>query len=341
VGPVGLRWRTRTATAALAVVLLVLALATVAVVTGTLDLGADRIWAALTGNGSRIEELVADRRLSRALVALLIGFALGCAGALTQTVTRNPIASPDILGITAGAGAVAVLVVSQPQLVRDLTGLDAAAALPLASGLGGLAATGIVLGLGWRGGFDGLRLVLVGLGVNAVAVGVTSWLLTRASLDTAAVATRWLVGSLEGVRMADLWVVVPPVLVALPVVAYLSRDLAALRLGHDVAAGLGTATGRTDLIAVLLAVALVSPATAVAGPIGFVAFVAPQAAMRLFGLPGPPPVAGGLFGAALLLAADMVAQRLPVPLPVGILTAAVGAPCLLFLLIRSVRRTSV
>lgn len=335
VGPVGVRVRPRALAWTAALLAALVVLVAVALVTGTLALGPGRTWAALTGGGSRLDRLVVvDRRLARALVAVLVGFALGAAGACTQSVTRNPIATPDILGVTTGASAFAVLLVTRP-------GWGGSALLVPVTVAGGLLTAALVAALSWRAGFDGLRLVLVGLGVNALALAVVSWLLTRASLEEAAVATRWLVGSVSGARPGDLRILLPAAAVGLAGALLLHRDLGALRLGGDIAAALGTRTGAAQLGTVALAVGLASAATAVAGPVGFVAFVAPQAAMRLLGTAGPPVLAGGLAGGVLLLGADLVAQRLPGELPVGVVTAVLGAPALLVLLVSATRRSSV
>ncbi|WP_208322241.1 MULTISPECIES: iron ABC transporter permease [unclassified Mumia] len=341
-GPFGMLVRRRAALWGVGVVAVLVGTTLFAVFTGTLDLPASRVWATLLGEGSRVDELVViDRRLVRAVVAVLVGFVLGLSGALTQTVTRNPIATPDLLGVTAGASAAAVLVITQPWLVETITGTATVSLVAPAAIAGGLLTTAAIVGLAWRGGFDGMRLVLVGLGVNAIALALVSWGLMRADLESAAVATRWLTGSLSGVRTADLWLLLPVVVLAAACSVVLSRDLGALRLGRDVAASLGTRPARAEAYAVALAVVSVSAATAVAGPIGFVAFVAPQAALRLFGTAGPTPLAAGLVGAAVVLVSDQTAQRLPVELPVGVVTAVIGAPALMFLLIRYVRRTSV
>jgi iron complex transport system permease protein len=339
VGPVGVRVRPRALAWTAALLVVLVALVAVALLTGTLALGPSRTWAALTGGGSRLDRLVVvDRRLARALVAVLVGFALGAAGACTQSVTRNPIATPDILGVTTGASAFAVLLVTRPGLGGELTG---SALLVPATVAGGLLTAALVAVLSWRAGFDGLRLVLVGLGVNALALAMISWLLTRASLEEAAVATRWLVGSVSGARPGDLRILLPAAAVGLVAALLLHRDLGALRLGGDIATALGTRAGAVQLGTVALAVGLASAATAVAGPVGFVAFVAPQAAMRLLGTAGPPVLAGGLAGGVLLLGADLLAQRLPGDLPVGVVTAVLGAPALLALLVSATRRSSV
>lgn len=341
-GPVGLNYRRRAVLAALVVVGCTTGLSAFAVLSGTLDIPAGRVWVTLTGGGTSLERLVVmDYRLSRLLVALMVGFCLGLAGALTQSITRNPIATPDILGVTGGASAFAVLVVTQPSLTNGLPGGDLVSWTAIAALVGGLVTTALILALSWRGGFDGLRLVLVGIGVNALAAAIVAWLLVRAELESAAVATRWLSGSIEGARMGDAAVLLPASLLCAGIALVLTGHLGALRLGRDVATSLGTPTGRTEAVAVLAAVVAVSIATAIAGPIAFVAFLAPQAAMRLFGTAGPPPIAGGLMGAALMLVADTVSQQLPVVLPVGVVTAVIGAPALLYLLIRYVRRASV
>jgi len=341
-GPFGMLVRRRAVLWTAIVVVVLLGVTVLAVFSGTLDLPASRVWATLLGEGSRVDQIVVvDRRLVRAVVAVLVGFVLGLSGALTQTVTRNPIATPDLLGVTAGASAAAVLVITQPAVIERATGTAAALLVTPAAIAGGLMTTGLIVGLAWRGGFDGMRLVLVGLGVNAIALALVSWGLMRADLESAAVATRWLTGSLAGVRSEDLTLLLPVVVLAGACSVVLSRDLGALRLGRDVAASLGTRPARAEAYAVALAVVAVSAATAVAGPIGFVAFVAPQAALRLFGTAGPTPLAAGLVGAVVVLVSDQLAQRLPVDLPVGVVTAVIGAPALMLLLVRYVRRTSV
>lgn len=342
VGGLGMVVRRRSVSASAAMLVLASAVVVASLTTGTLDVPLDRVVASLSGQGSRIEQLViVDRRLGRVVAAALVGFLLGLAGALTQSVTRNPIASPDILGVTAGAGLAAVVVVTRPREVQALTEQASAGLLVPATLLGGAVTTLLVLGLSWRGGFDGLRLILVGIGVNALALAGTSWLLTRSSLDEAAVATRWLTGSMEGARLDNLPVLLTVTAVCAAACLVLARDLAALRLGRELSSSLGSPPVRTEAVSLVIAVVAVSAATAVAGPIGFVAFVAPQAALRLFGTAGPTPLAGGLTGAAMLVCADLVAQRLPVALPTGVITAVVGAPVLMMLLLPRIRRSHV
>lgn len=342
VGPVGFLVRRRAVGALLGLGLLLAVLLGVSVLTGTLDLAPDRVWAALTGNGSRVEQLVVvDRRLSRALAAVLVGCALGCAGALTQSITRNPIASPDILGVTSGAALFAVLLATRPALRDAVPGLTARETVALGALVGGAATTAAILALSWRAGFDGLRLILVGLGMNALALAGVSFLLTRSDVYAATVAMQWLAGSLAPARMPDVVLLAPFLAAGAAVCLVLGKRLTALRMGREVSTLLGSAPARTEAVALLVAVALASAATALAGPIAFVAFVAPQAAMRLFGTAGPPTLAAGLLGGTLVLGADLAAQRLPVELPVGVVTAIIGAPFLLHLLLRHSRRESV
>lgn len=342
-GPVGVVLRPRALPVGLALLAATVALAALGVFTGDLALPPERVLAALTGTGTRLENLVVvDHRLARVLAAVLVGFALGCSGALTQSLTRNPLASPDVLGVSAGASLCAVLLVTQPQLAARSGGEPAAATLLVPAAVaGGLVTAALVLVLSWRDGFDGPRLVLTGVSVNALALSGVSWLLTRSQVEEAQVATRWLTGSLDGARMSDALALLPLALLAVVSCLVLARDLGALRMGRELSTALGTASARTELLAVLLAVLLVSGATAVAGPVSFVAFAAPQVAMRLFGTPGPPPLAGGLTAALLVLGADLLAQHLPAALPVGVPTAVLGAPYLLYLLHRYRRRSSV
>ncbi|GAB2938612.1 iron chelate uptake ABC transporter family permease subunit [Rhodococcus aerolatus] len=340
VGPVSLVARPR---AAAVVVVLVAALAVaslVEVALGDYPLGPGEVLGVLAGGGSRAARVVVlELRLPRALTGLLVGAALGLAGAITQSVTRNALASPDVLGVTAGASAAAVGVIVLGG--GTATTLLGAAGLPLAALLGGLGTALLLHLLAWRDGLDGVRLVLVGIGLGAVLVAVTSYLLVRADITQAAQATVWLTGSLN----ARGWEHVVPVALAVVPVGLLvlvhARTLAALRLGEDTARSLGVPLQRAQTGLLLAAVVLASVATAAAGPVTFVALVAPQVALRLVRSAGPPLLAAALVGALLVVAGDLVARVvLPVELPVGIVTAAVGGPVLLRLLVRRTREAT-
>ncbi|WP_110206614.1 FecCD family ABC transporter permease [Nocardioides daejeonensis] len=342
IGPVALRVRRRALLVGAGTSLLLVALLAASVFTGTLHFTPERVLATLVGDGTKVEELVLiDHRLSRALAGILVGFALGCAGALTQSITRNPIASPDILGVISGASLCAVLVATQPSIRRLFGGLPAGQAVSLAAFIGGLLTTALILALSWRAGFDGLRLILVGLSINAIAMAGVSFALTRTEDYNAALAMRWLTGSLAPARMPDVQRLLPVVVVGAVVCLALHQALARLRMGRDLSLLLGGRPAAAEGISLVVAVALVAAACAVAGPVAFVAFVAAQGAMRLFGTAGPPPLAAGLVGATLVLGADLAVQRLPGDLPVGVPTGIIGAIFLLNLLLRTTRRTRV
>ena len=307
---------------------------------GDFPIGLSRVLATLLGRGEQVDEFVImELRMPRALAGLLVGTALGVSGAITQSIARNPLASPDILGITGGAGAVAVFLVTASggtaAAVVSTVGLSAAA---LAGGLG----TGLlVYFLAWRRGIDGFRLILIGISVTAVMEAVTTWLLASADIRDVARSQAWLVGSLDNRSWDEVRVVFWCTLVLVVVVTGAAFQFKPLHLGDEVAAGLGVRFSRVRAVLLLCAVLLAAAAVSAAGPVPFVALVAPQVAMRLSRYPTPPLVASGLVGALLLIGADLVARTaLPVTLPVGVVTAAIGGPFLVYLLVRANIRNS-
>lgn len=290
----------------------------------------DVLPAALGAGPPDVDLVVRGLRLPRALTALLAGAAFGLSGAIFQSLAHNPLASPDVIGITAGAATAAVVVV----VVLHGTGL----LLSLGALAGALLTAVAVYLLAWRQGVPAYRLVLVGIGVSALLGSVTSYLLTRADVGQAQRATFWLTGSLNGRG----WDHVVPLAVALavlvPLTLLLARPLRTLQLGDDTARGLGQPVERTRALLVLAGVALAAVATAAAGPVAFVAFVAAPLARRLVRAP-LTLVPAGLVGALLVLVSDVVGRRLfaPTELPVGIITGLVGAPYLIWLLARAHR----
>ncbi len=329
-------WRPRMLLVTLAGAALVVLAAALNIGRGDFPISVGEVLAVLLGGGDRAQQfIVLELRLPRSLTAVLVGAALGVSGALTQTVARNPLASPDVLGVTAGASAAAVLLIVSG---GTAAAIGDAVGLPLAALVGGLLAAALVYGLAWRRGIEGYRLVLVGVGVSAVGTACTNWLLTRAEITDAARATVWLTGSLN----ARGWEHVVPVGIALavlvPVALVLGFGLGALQLGDDTARGLGLRVDRERAALILVAVALAAIATACAGPIAFVALVVPQICLRLAGTARPPLLASAVYGALLMLVSDLIARTvLGVELPVGIVTAILGAPYLLFLLTRGAR----
>jgi iron complex transport system permease protein len=334
-GPASGVWRARAvAVPAVGLALLVLA-AAVGLGRGSYPLAVSAVLDVLAGGGTPAQRVVVwELRMPRVLVGVLVGAALGVSGALTQAVARNPLAGPDVLGVTAGAGAAAVAVIVLAGTAGAVAPAVAAVGVPLAALAGGLGAAVLVYGLAWRHGLDGYRLVLVGVAVDAAALAVTDWLLVRAQVAEAARATVWLVGSLN----ARGWEHVVPVAIALAVLVppalLLAARVGVLQLGDDTARGLGLPLGATRALVVVLAVGLAAVATACAGPIAFVALVVPQIARRLVGSAGPPLLASAVGGALLMVVGDLVGRTLfPAELPVGIVTAVLGAPYLLWLLV--------
>lgn len=332
-----LRWRRRAAAIGVALLVLALVLGAMSLAQGTYPLALDRVVAALSGSGTRIEHYtVMELRMPRTLTGIVTGFALGLSGALTQTVTRNPIASPDILGVSAGAslGAVAVITLGGSTVAAPL-GVTGAALV------GGLVMAGLIVALSWRRGAEPFRLILMGIAVNAMIVAVISWLLVSARLSRAVEANVWLIGSLDGAA----WPSIRPTLVAVAVLTAAAlasgRVLRMLSFGVDTAAGLGVRVGSARLVLLALSVGLAAVSVAVAGPIGFVAFAAPQLARRLAGTPSPPPLCSALLGAALVTGSDLVIRVFsPVALPVGVMTTAIGGPLLIILIVRANLRRS-
>ncbi|WP_435861467.1 FecCD family ABC transporter permease [Streptomyces parvus] len=302
---------------------------------GDFPIGLSRVIATILGRGEQVDEFVVmDLRMPRALAGLVVGIALGVSGAITQSVARNPLASPDILGITAGAGAVAVFLVTA-------TGGTAAAVtgsvgLPAAALFGGLGTGLLVYFLAWRRGVDGFRLILIGISVTAVMQAITTWLLVSADIRDVARAQVWLVGSLDNRSWDEVGVAFWATLVLLAVVATVAFPFKPMHLGDDVAAGLGVRFGRVRAVLLLCAVLLAAVGVSAAGPVPFVALVAPQVAMRLARWPTPPLIASGLVGGLLLIGSDLIARAaLPIGLPVGVVTAVIGGPFLVYLLVRA------
>lgn len=270
-------------------------------------------------------------RLPRSLTGLLVGFAFGLSGAIFQSLARNPLASPDIIGINAGATLGAVLVI-----VEFAGGTVAAAGGALAGALG--AAIGVYL-LAYKQGVTGYRLILVGIGITAVLSSLTSYLLTRGNVYNARQAEVWLTGSLNGRGWEHVGPVGAALLVLVPATLVLARQLRGLQLGDECARGLGVPVELARSGLIMAAVGLAAVATASAGPVVFVALVAPQIARRLAGQATIVLVPAALIGALITLTADLIGRRAfaPVELPVGVITAVVGAPYLLWLLARGNR----
>ena len=313
---------------------------------GDFDIPLSDVVATLFGGGDPASEfIVMELRLPQTLVAVLVGVALGLSGALTQTFARNPLASPDILGILEGAafGAVAVIVLTGSSGYGGglVTGTLQEIGVPLAAFIGAMATAALLYVLSWRRGIDGQRLVLIGIGLGATLTALTSWLLVRARIQDAASAQVWLNGSLTSRGWEHALPLLGTLAVLVPVSLLLVHALNAMQLGDDSARGLGVKLQMTQLLTLVAAVGLVSVAVSAVGPLEFVAFVVPQVALRLTGGSRPPMLASMVLGACLVVGADLVTRVvLPFALPAGLVTAAIGAPYLIYLLIRTNRKVS-
>jgi iron complex transport system permease protein len=312
------------------VALLVIALAVSVVLIGSGDyhISPLDVLRSLTGQGNPGQDfIVRQLRLPRVVVALLVGASLGMAGAAFQTVSRNPLGSPDVIGFGQGSavGALVVIVLLK----------GSAYEVALGSIAGGLLTGTAVYLLAWKRGVHGYRLVLVGIGASAVLSAINSYLLVKADIVDAARAVVWITGSLDGRDWTQVWPLLGAAVVLMPILLVSGRALRITEMGDDAASALGVRVERVRLVTVLVAVLLTASATAAAGPISFVALTAPQLARRLTRSPGVALVPSALMGAALLVAADWASQHAfgAGEVPVGVATGVLGGGYLLWLLV--------
>ncbi|ADD43441.1 FecCD family ABC transporter permease [Stackebrandtia nassauensis] len=288
--------------------------------------------AALAGTGDSVV-VVRDWRLPRVLAAIVFGAALGVAGAIFQNLTRNPLGSPDVIGLDAGAytGTLVALTVLSGTSVQ----------LATSSVIGGLLVAATIYLLAMRGGVSGLRLIIIGIAVNAMVTALNSWIVLRAELEVAIAAVGWSAGSLNGVDWADVALPLAIIVVLLAAMVTRAGAVHQAALGNAVAATTGVRLGRLRLTMIAIGVGLTATVTAVAGPIAFIALAAPQIGRRLARAPGVPLLPAALCGAVLLQVADLGAQLLlaPVSLPVGVVTTAIGGAYLIWLLTTEVKRS--
>ncbi|BCN29449.1 FecCD family ABC transporter permease [Anaeromicropila herbilytica] len=270
-------------------------------------------------------------RLPRMLSGLLVGIAFGIAGSTFQTMLRNPLASPDIIGVTSGSSVAAVFCI----LVLELSG----SIVSIAAVITGLIVAILIYLLSKGGSFSGGKLILIGIGVQAMLSAVISYLLLRASQYDVPGALRWLSGSLNGMQMSSIPVLFLIVFIFGLVILLLGRHLKILELGEQLAITLGLNANQTRILLVLSSVFLIAFATSVTGPVAFVAFLAGPIAGRLIGNGTSNTLPAGLVGAILVLGADLIGQyAFDTRFPVGIITGILGSPYLLILLIQMNRR---
>lgn len=333
IGPVSGVLHPRTIIVVGIVVVLTLALGAFALTQGEYDIPLDQLIDALRGTGSDgVLRIVNEWRLPRVVIAIVAGVALGISGAIFQSITRNPLGSPDIIGFNSGAfaGALIVTLVIGGNYAGMVTG-----AL-----VGGLLTALLVYVLAYKRGMQGFRLIVIGIAVSAVLNAFADFLQLRAELNAAIAASAWGMGDLGNLGWSEVGPVTLAVAVLIPIVAFFSGRLRMLELGDDSASALGIPVERTRLALVIIGVAFVATITAVAGPIVFVALAAPQIARRLVKAPGLPLIPAAVVGAVLLLASDIIAQRIVAPeqLPVGAVTVTLGGVYLIVLLLSQSRK---
>ncbi|WP_211590397.1 iron chelate uptake ABC transporter family permease subunit [Microbispora sp. H11081] len=287
----------------------------------------------LAGQPSPDEFVVGTLRMPRLAVGLLAGAAFGLAGAFVQTVARNPLASPDVIGVTHGAGAATVAMMT--------FGVTAHTTLPYVAILGGMAAATLVYVFAWRRGLLAGRFVLIGIGISVALGSLTHLFVTKGDYLVAQQARVWLTGSLNGRGYDQAVPLALLMLVLIPALLWAARAQRTMSFDDDTATALGVRLGRVRLGLIALGVVLASVATGAAGPVDFVALLAPQIARRLTRTAQIPLVGSALTGALIMALADLLARKLfsPIELPVGVLTAAVGAPYLMWLIVRTRSRS--
>lgn len=328
-GRVSLRLHTRSAVVVAVLLVLGAAVAVASLGSGDYPIAAADVVRTLLGAGTPATELIVlELRLPRLVTALAVGTALGASGAVFQSVTRNPLGSPDIVGVTTGASTGAL--VSIITLGAGLTGQAAGAMV------GGLLSATVVYLLARRGGAHSYRLVIVGIGVQALLMSTNTYLLVRANINDAQRAALWLAGNLNARGWGHAALAAVAVALLLPVVLVLGPRTRMLELGDDMARALGVGVESARLGLIAAGVGLAAAAAAAAGPIAFVALAAPQIARRLTRATGPGVLPAAAMGALLLVASDLIGQRaLPgTQVPVGLVTSCLGGGYLVWLLAR-------
>jgi len=306
-----------------------LALGVWALTLGSFSLSLGEVFNALTGSGSEDANfIVLDLRLPRMLAAVLIGPMLAMSGAIFQGLVRNPLVSPDIIGINAGAAIAAVSWIVSGQLP---------VLLPLVAFAGALCAAAAIYLLSWKGHISAPRLVLVGIGINALLSAGTTLLVIRADIDEASRAVLWMAGSVYASDWSDVRVLAASLAILASMGVVSMWSLRVMQVGDLTARSVGMPLERTRLALIVVGCALSGFAVSVVGPIGFVALMAPHLARMLAGpMSGAVFLFTGVLGGLLVLGGDMIGQHvLPVSMPVGVLTSALGAPYFLFLLYRT------
>uniref|UniRef100_UPI0036D8E5DD FecCD family ABC transporter permease n=1 Tax=Photorhabdus sp. RM322S TaxID=3342825 RepID=UPI0036D8E5DD len=315
-----------------AMLLLIMVLALFSMTIGKFNITIEQIitifWG--PGSGSVSEKIIMDIRLPRVLTAIFVGAALGVSGAVFQSISRNALGSPDVIGFTTGAatGAIIQIVLFDNNAVQ----------IAIAAVAGGTLTAAVVYLLSLKSGaIGGYRLILTGIGVGSVLSALNGLLLVKGNLDNAVMANLWLAGSLNARTWVHVFPVLTGVVLLVPLVLFMARKLSIIEMGDDIACQLGIRVERVRLIMIFCAVVLAALATGAAGPIAFVALAAPQLVVRLTRSRNMPVISAALMGACLLLSADLLTQLLPLraAVPIGLMTGLIGGIYLIWLLTRS------
>jgi iron complex transport system permease protein len=306
---------------------------------GDMKLSPIEVIKAIFGYGSDLHNLVIQKfRLPRILVAVLVGAALAVSGAILQGIIRNPLASPDIIGITGGASVAVVLFLNLFSDTGNNTLVISILWLPAFAFVGATIVAVLVYGLSWKNGVSPIRLVLIGIGLSAAMHAITTMLIILGPLYLATQATIWLTGSVYASTWKNVSTLFPWLLVLLPLAVVFARNLNIQELGDDIAAGVGSRVHRNRFVLLIMSTALAGGAVAFAGAISFVGLMAPHMARKLVGSSfGAMIPVSALIGGLIVLLADLVARTLflPLDLPAGIFTAAIGAPYFIYLLYKN------
>ncbi|MEH2349557.1 MAG: iron ABC transporter permease [Nostoc sp.] len=283
-----------------------------------------------TGNPDHVF-VIEDLRLPRTLVAFMVGAALAISGTIFQGLTRNPLADPGIIGINAGASLAAIIVIvlipSAPIYI-----------LPISAFGGALLMAALIYSLAWNQGSSPILLILMGIGLSAIASAITSLIITYGEINDVSNALVWLAGSVYGRTWEQVFSLLPWLIVFVPMALALARHLNALNLGDDVAKSLGSQVEWQRGLLIVVGVALAGSGVATAGNIGFIGLIAPHLGRQLVGATHEALIpTSALLGGVIVVMADLLGRTLftPIELPCGVVTAAIGAPYFLYLLIRN------
>ncbi|MGM0875424.1 MAG: FecCD family ABC transporter permease [Bacillota bacterium] len=290
------------------------------------------------GYGSDMENLfIFSFRLPRIIIALLVGICLAVAGAILQGLIRNPLASPDIIGIT-GGGSVAVVVFLMLFSNKNNALTVSIEWIPVAAFLGATILGLIVYLLSWKNGSSSIRLVLIGIGLSMLTQSLTTLFMIKGPIYQAAQANVWITGTVYAATWEQVRILLPVVLILLLISMFSVRNVNIQELGDELATGVGSAVQKNRLLLLILSTALTGSAVAFAGAVGFVGLMAPHIGRRLVGSSfGSLLPVSALIGAILVMVADLIGRTLfsPLEVPAGVFTAAIGAPYFIYLLYKT------